>query len=876
MPRRFFWFLILATLLSSGGPLPAASVEDRAFTAASEAFHGEFWERAERAFGEFTAQFPKSPRVSEAVLYQAEARFKLGAYAGAVALLSTNQAQAGLWADEYAYWAAQAQLQNDEPAAAAAGFARLIREFPHSSHLLEACVTEASAYARLAQWPRVIAVLQDAGGPFPAAASANATNGAVVEGELLLGEAQWRQRDFAGATETLALLAPRKLQPELDWRRWHLQCQVEWADGRADEALRSVTNLLALAAAVNRSDWRSEGISLHAQLLEQAGDPVGAVAAYQLNLATNAPPESQRRALLKIAELSLTQGEITNAVRTLDQFLREFPNSGVADLTWMTLGELQLRQFVSASGTNATNFLRLAAVRFDELLEHFPASPLVGKAFLNQGWCFWLQEQFAPSAESFRRAVAALPPSTEQAVARFKWADAQFRLQDFAGAEANYQALITEYAAWPEVKTNYLEPALYQLARVALAAGDADAATGALRQILDWYPNGFAGDHALLLVGQGMARQGDARRARELFAEFERRYPASPLLAEVRLAIARCLEQERDWPSAAENYAEWIGAYTNHAGLPRAEFSYAWDQYMAGRETNALVAFTNFVAQFSTNELAPRAQWWLGDYFFRQGDFKSAEANYQLVFQNWPSSDLTYAARMMAGRAAVARLNYNDAIGYFTNLTSDPRCPDPLYAQALFAYGDAVMNVNSDATNRLADLTEAIRIFAKITATNELAAPALGRMGDCYLQMAAGDTKYYAAASNAYQQAVTAPGASVAVRSQAKVGLGATAEKEAQVRGTGEPTRLLKLALDEYLDVLFSQDLRAGEKPDPFWTRKAGLEAARLAEALQQWAQAIKVYQALQEALPPLHDALEKKIARAREHLQPEKASNSG
>jgi hypothetical protein len=35
---------------------------------------------------------------------------------------------------------------------------------------------------------------------------------------------------------------------------------------------------------------------------------------------------------------------------------------------------------------------------------------------------------------------------------------------------------------------------------------------------------------------------------------------------------------------------------------------------------------------------------------------------------NWQGSPLVYPAQMMAGRAAIGRLGYSDAIGYFTAL----------------------------------------------------------------------------------------------------------------------------------------------------------------------------------------------------------------
>jgi hypothetical protein len=66
--------------------------------------------------------------------------------------------------------------------------------------------------------------------------------------------------------------------------------------------------------------------------------------------------------------------------------------------------------------------------------------------------------------------------------------------------------------------------------------------------------------------------------------------------------------------------------------------------------------------------------------------------------------------------------------------------------------------------------------------------------------------------------------------------------------------------------VLYGKYLREGEAADPFTTRRAGLEAARVAEGLGQWLAAGNVYRELQTLFPSMRARLEKDLARAREH----------
>ena len=335
-------------------------------------------------------------------------------------------------------------------------------------------------------------------------------------------------------------------------------------------------------------------------------------------------------------------------------------------------------------------------------------------------------------------------------------------------------------------------------------------ASNALARILKLYPAGDLADNSLLLVGEGLADSRQPAAARALFEKFQERFPDSPLRPEVELAIARTYEQERNWPAAIGKYGGWLNDFPTNALRPQADYALALADFQAGNETNAFVRFTNFVAQFPTNDLAPLAQWWVADHFFRAGDFVDAEKNYQLFFQNWPTNDLAYPARMMAGRAAMGRLGYSDAIRYFTSLTSDTNCPPDLDAQALFAYGSALMQGEAaDTNNPLANFQLAMKVFSRICQlypTNEQGALAWGEIGDCDLQLAA-----YDAATNAYAQVINSPFANISARSQAQIGLGIVLEKHAALAAGGDQTALLQLALQNYLDVFYGKNLRDGE-----------------------------------------------------------------
>jgi len=857
-----------------------AQSDETDFAAAARAFEDGQWARAERALAQFMHQYPASARRPLAVLLRAQALCHLNRPEAAAALLQQEQANAGSLADAFLFWLGEAELRRQNALAAATAFRQLLEHYPQSTLRLEASVNEAAAYASINHWSEVVHRLGDPEGPFQRMAQERPTAEGSLRGRLLWAEALWRTGQPACAIEVLQGLPEMALPTSLAWRRLWLLMHCQLAEGLAAEALQTATNLVAVAETMPAPLWQARSRSALATALEAAGQPAEAGALYRLNLATNLPADLQQEAILKLTQLALTRGLYEQAATALDEFLQRMPPEPQQALVLLTLGELELQQFLTqlapspaAPGTNPppTNLLARALERFETLLARWPESPLRPKAQWNRGWCLWLSGHWDAAAEAFGEAAERLPDGYEQAVARFKLGDIAFRQRRLTEAVTHYQGILT--STNPTVRTQLCQPALYQILRAAVELADLPTATAAVQRLLDEFPEGYLTEAALTLQAQGLARQGNPRAARAIFQSVLDRFPHSPRHPELLLAVARTYELERDWKQAAETYQLWLQRFPDHPLAPQAEFNLAWTTYQAGNDTLAFQSFTNFVARHPTHPLAPQAQWWVADHYFRQGatGYVDAERHYQLLAQTWADHPLAYEARMMAGRAAMARQAWLDAIGYFTNLTSDLNCPAPLKVQALFGYGDATRRLPPSDTNApWPNFEDAARIFAKIlefNPTNATAARAWGEIGECYLQLAVRDPIHYGSASNAFQQALSLPGADVATRSQALVGLGLITERLAPLAPATEQRPLLQQAMDRYLDVLYGQHLRPGEQPDLFWTRRAGLEAARLAESLQEWFQALRLYQRLRDLLPPLQPALDKRIERIRERL---------
>jgi TolA-binding protein len=872
MRKRAGAGLLLAAILVCGGGFgpsalgaPALSPEEEAFQSAFNLFHDLHFPLAESSFGDFLAKYTNSTHRADAVLYVARARLEQSNYNGAIDLLQKAAPQAGGLRSDYVFWTGMSRYKAGDLRHATEDFATVAKEIPPSSLRLRAAYYEAEAHSRTGDWPGVIGLLQPTNAPFQLAAVAEPKNNFAALGWLLLGEALLHEHRQADGEKLVLGLDPVVLTQDLLWRYKYLLCRLQLDGGRAEAALTTSTNVLALAL---EPSHQAAGFFLQGEILERLGRTNDALAVYANNLADSQPQEVQWQALARTIRLTLALNPLPQAIEALNTLMAQHPQAQAQDLARVSLGELYLKANAApqdlAAASNAlagteTNLLFSAFSNFNLVISNYTNSPLLAKARLDRGWCYWLTTNIPSAKIDFEAAAAHLPLSQDQAVARFKLADAQFFLKDYDGAARNYDQVLTLYDKLPEVTNAFFDLALYQLAEADIHRGDDEGARAAVVKILRWYPASYFGDRSSLLMGEDLNRKYDYTGARKAFLDLRERSPHSLFLAELDFAIAQTYDYEGDWNTAMIKYKEWE---TNHAGdalQPKVEFHLALACGKAGLTNMALADFTNFVLRFPSNALAPWAKNWVADYYYNQNDFIAAEKNYQELSKDPGAGELAYQAYFWAGKSALARHDIKEAHDHFLELVNLTNAPPALVTGGYLALGDTLFQQFLSSPTNEEYLNEAIAAVSKCTngaPTNAIAVEALGRLGDYDMQWAGlnpGSNNYaaYAAVKQMYRMIVDFPEASVNVsaRSQALVGLGWVAEQE----------RRPEEALSNYCKVVYA----SLDRFDPYWVGRAGEYAARLCEEQRHWDEAVKVYERVLQAVPALRPALEKKIAAA-------------
>ncbi len=793
--------------------------------------HFEFWlghvrfqsgklDEAAATFAGMVRTHTNSPLRLDAVVAEAEARFKLRQWPQVTALLGVPGGIFSRLATE--------RGSNDLVVARGAlllGEAHfLLKALPEAERVLSA-MSEAAPSPQL-RWQRQFLLCQ-------------------------VQFARQRAEQALAGTTNLFVLAATTSRPELQAASVALRGEILQALGRPQDAVQNFEANLAPTAPPDR---RREAFLKIVQLTLAQNRLGDAVARLDRFLAERTNEIGSDIVLLSLGELRLKQHLLgTNAP-------------------------------LSTNAPAVTNLLDGALADLGRVVRDFPKSPFLPQAQLARGWALLEGGKPAESLTAFQAAADGLPPSDAQAVARFKLADLQFAAGEITNAVRNYRHVVRDYGAFARTQAELVPHALYQMALAAVAARDIEAASEAVEHILAEHPASSYADRSLLLVGQAMNDLASPVAARKVLSEFSRFSNSTLLpevkLALARTheregnwpaAIVEYDQWVARFPANTNlARAEFSLALAHfHAGHETNALS-RFTNFVSRFATNALAARAqNWIGDYFFNRGVLHSRDDRSD-----DDFREAEKNYQLLFTprtiatNWPVTDLTYAAQLKAGRAAFRRQNWEQAVTYFTNLINLTSCPPALVVEAAFAYGDTYCE--RPGTNVIERYSTALGIFGFIPQHypgDPRVARAWGRMGDCALQLAAADPAEYAKAYENYRKVTNSSFADIATRSQAEIGLGHVRRGQAAAATGAEATLLLDEAMNHYLNVAYGLNVRGEESPDPLWVRDAALAAARVAESQEKWQRAIDLYRRVGEMIPALRDAMERKASTAREKL---------
>jgi tol-pal system protein YbgF len=125
-------------------------------------------------------------------------------------------------------------------------------------------------------------------------------------------------------------------------------------------------------------------------------------------------------------------------------------------------------------------------------------------------------------------------------------------------------------------------------------------------------------------------------------------------------------------------------------------YTNAFRDYMSGNYDIASQEFNDYLKYFSTTGLAPNAQYYVGDIFFRKKDYENAIVAFDAVLEHYSENSKTPDAHLMKGRSLLAlgkrdaaAREFREVVSRYGNSEAAPKAKSLLRDLGLSAPGSA-------------------------------------------------------------------------------------------------------------------------------------------------------------------------------------------
>ncbi len=541
---------------------------------------------------------------------------------------------------------------------------------------------------------------------------------------------------------------------------------------------------------------------------------------------------------IRRADLLIQAGQIAEGRQLLSQQI-----AARGDHPLAAIAQLRLARTLAAQ-ENPTE----TAQAYETYLSVFSNPEGVREARLGLATLREQQNAWGEAADLYEKVFLSLPDTSELGPhVWLKRADALAALGRNAEARDLYLQLPTK---WP--RHELVSRALFQAASL---HPEVDRAVEELRRLRDNFPDDPLAERAQLQQGLILFRAGRLERALGAFDAYLERYPQGDFLVDAIAEKGITAYRSGFFDLALRQFERVLAEYPAHPRTEQASAMRAWCLYLNNRDEEAVRAGRRFLKEHADSPLVTDMRFWLGELAFNKTDYAGAEQEFLAVAETGaPSPSLRSRALYLAGRAALARREFETALARFNaSLTADPEAPHA--PDALFHQGDALTELNR--------FDAAIVVFDQLLTlfpASALANAARGRKGDCQYTLGEQDPERYRQALATWRLVDESSTARPSFRLQAvyKMGRALLALQQREE------------ALAHFLRVIhgFQKEQTRMDSDAEFWFVRAATDAAQAFEQDQKWREAIQVYRALAEAsLSQSPEAARRIETLRREHL---------
>jgi TolA-binding protein len=279
---------------------------------------------------------------------------------------------------------------------------------------------------------------------------------------------------------------------------------------------------------------------------------------------------------------------------------------------------------------------------------------------------------------------------------------------------------------------------------------------------------------------------------------------------------------------------EFVAVEREFPDHPRVEQAFClrgWAHYLKGEDREARLIGDAFLETFPDSRFEPDVRMWLAEMAYNRGEYGMAAEEFQRLVEGEYATPLQARAAYLAGRSFLSAQDVAQALTSFE--TSYELNPSSSFApEVLFYMGDALTELDR--------FDEAIVHFTEVVRDHPgsyLAAPALGRIGDCQYTLGERNPERYVEALNTYRQVKESVKAPLELQLQATYKTGRT------LAALGREEDAISLFLEA--SATYRTHSTSLPSTASLWFVRSVTDAAQFYESRGQYREAIKIYRQL-------------------------------
>ncbi|MFZ5801158.1 MAG: tetratricopeptide repeat protein [Candidatus Omnitrophota bacterium] len=408
----------------------------------------------------------------------------------------------------------------------------------------------------------------------------------------------------------------------------------------------------------------------------------------------------------------------------------------VVALGWFTVFSAPARSydqedelFFVAQKAFEDGFYDVALRYLDQFLKEYPQSNKRVEVELLTGQCYFFDNQYLKAFEQFEGLLKA-PYADKLRDAVFFWlGEVYLKGKDYAPAENYYRRLINEYPS-----SDYLPQAYYSLGWVYFEQGTFEKAIAAFNEIIKRTPASVLAEDAHLKIGEALFGLKRYREASDKFNAYIKKFPLSARLDQAYFYLGEINYYQDNFEAAAKNYSLVIELSKEERLANLARLSCGWAYLRLGKHKEALLILEQAEATAKAKQLdADEILLAKAGLFGATEDYQKALTVYEEMIAKWPNSRWFLDAKLGRANCLHELGEYDGAVSAYEEIIakfSYKQASAEQMEKAYFGLGWSFL--------KLGKFKEAIEYFQKVMEASQdraIRLSALCQIADVYQDM---------------------------------------------------------------------------------------------------------------------------------------------